>query len=165
MTPTAQIPRTLRLFAAVFMALAICLPISSQSVDADPLRGGLFGALGGGVIGGIVGGGGGLAVGAIMGGVVGTMVGSADQSRKRRAYHQAQRPRRVAQRPSAAASNPVVTGIQSSLTSLGYNPGPVDGKVGGATAGAISSYQAKNGLLVTGQPSDALLQHMQASAK
>jgi hypothetical protein len=49
---------------------------------------------------------------------------------------------------------------QSSLTHLGYGPGPVDGVVTQRTAEAISQYQYTNRLPVDGQPSPGLLDHM-----
>jgi hypothetical protein len=49
---------------------------------------------------------------------------------------------------------------QSSLTHLGYDPGPVDGVVTQRTAEAISQYQYTNRLPVDGQPSPGLLDHM-----
>ena len=45
---------------------------------------------------------------------------------------------------------------QSSLTHLGYDPGPVDGVVTQRTAEAISQYQYTNRLPVDGQPSPGL---------
>jgi peptidoglycan hydrolase-like protein with peptidoglycan-binding domain len=45
---------------------------------------------------------------------------------------------------------------QSSLTHLGYGPGPVDGVVTQRTAEAISQYQYTNRLPVDGQPSPGL---------
>ena len=65
--------------------------------------------------------------------------------------------------PALAPSHPgtnLVAEIQRSLTVLGYSPGPVDGKMGGATTGAIQAYQQDQGLLTTGQPSEPLLAHM-----
>ncbi len=50
--------------------------------------------------------------------------------------------------------------IQSTLKSLGYYSGAVDGIAGPKTAGAIRAYQQKNGLLVDGRPSAQLLSHM-----
>ncbi|MGI9383146.1 MAG: peptidoglycan-binding domain-containing protein, partial [Methyloligellaceae bacterium] len=47
-------------------------------------------------------------------------------------------------------------------TRLGYAPGIVDGRYGRRTGQAISTYQHDYKLLVTGQPSQALLDHMRA---
>jgi hypothetical protein len=52
--------------------------------------------------------------------------------------------------------------VQEGLGSLGYPVGPVDGIVGPKTRGAITAYEKKNGLSVTGEPSEALDQHILA---
>jgi hypothetical protein len=49
---------------------------------------------------------------------------------------------------------------QSSLTHLGYDPGPVDGAMRQRTAEAISQYQYTNRLPVDGSASPGLLDHM-----
>ena len=56
----------------------------------------------------------------------------------------------------------MVYDVQTSLTKLGYSPGTVDGVYGRRTGQAISAYQHDYKLLVTGQPSPALLDHMRA---
>jgi len=47
--------------------------------------------------------------------------------------------------------------IQSNLSKLGYNPGPVDGLIGKKTKAAIRLFQEKNGLVIDGEPSELLL--------
>jgi localization factor PodJL len=47
--------------------------------------------------------------------------------------------------------------IQSNLSKLGYNPGPVDGLIGKKTRIAIRSFQKENGIVIDGKPSDLLL--------
>jgi hypothetical protein len=49
---------------------------------------------------------------------------------------------------------------QKRLKEIGYDPGPVDGRVGPRTTTAIQDYQQRAGLNIDGQPSDALLEHM-----
>ena len=49
---------------------------------------------------------------------------------------------------------------QKRLKEIGYDPGPVDGRVGPRTTTAIQDYQQRAGLSVDGQPSDDLLEHM-----
>jgi peptidoglycan hydrolase-like protein with peptidoglycan-binding domain len=61
------------------------------------------------------------------------------------------------------ALNPVVRDIQSGLNAQGYDAGPVDGLMGSRTRHGIEAYQRDNGLLVTGQPSASLLEHIEAS--
>lgn len=62
---------------------------------------------------------------------------------------------------SASAGSDTVRGIQAGLGKLGYDAGPADGKAGAKTRAAIRSYQERNQLLVDGEPSAALLAHIQ----
>ncbi len=63
-----------------------------------------------------------------------------------------------------AAYNYQVFQIQSTLNELGYDAGPADGQIGSRTRGAITSYQRDQGLLVTGQPSQSLLDHIRSTS-
>lgn len=63
--------------------------------------------------------------------------------------------------PSYTAAQ--VREVQILLTELDYDPGPVDGAYGSATAGAIRRYQADHGLAQTGVPSRELLVHLQGA--
>jgi peptidoglycan hydrolase-like protein with peptidoglycan-binding domain len=65
-----------------------------------------------------------------------------------------------AKRGAGFASQNLVIEIQRSLKVLGYQPGPIDGSPGDDTKSAIMAYQRDQGLLETGQPSEALLAHM-----
>lgn len=56
-----------------------------------------------------------------------------------------------------------VKAIQEKLNSLGYNAGPVDGQMGGATRNAIEAFERDKGLPVTGEPSATLLSHIKAA--
>ena len=58
------------------------------------------------------------------------------------------------------AYSPVVYEIQAALSAKGYSPGPADGAFGGRTRTAIEAYQRDNGLGVSGQPSQSLLDHL-----
>lgn len=53
-----------------------------------------------------------------------------------------------------------VAGIQKGLQKLGYNPGPVDGVNGQQTQNAIRQYQKDHGLIVDGQATPALMDHI-----
>ncbi|MET4807575.1 peptidoglycan-binding domain-containing protein [Limibacillus sp. MBR-115] len=64
----------------------------------------------------------------------------------------------------AAAYSQVVQNVQYSLNQAGYNAGPVDGLMGSRSRSAIEAYQRANGLLVTGQPSQSLMEHISASS-
>lgn len=61
-----------------------------------------------------------------------------------------------------AQYSPVVERVQRGLNNLGYDAGPVDGLMGARTRRAIEAYQRDRGLLVTGQPSVALADHLEA---
>jgi peptidoglycan hydrolase-like protein with peptidoglycan-binding domain len=52
------------------------------------------------------------------------------------------------------------TAIQVELQRLGYEIGIVDGRVGPRVRVAIIDFQRQQGLLVTGQPTGALLQSL-----
>ena len=47
--------------------------------------------------------------------------------------------------------------VQARLTQLGYDPGPVDGVMGGKTAAAIRRFQSDHGIPQTGRPTPQLL--------
>ncbi|MFC4352013.1 peptidoglycan-binding protein [Fodinicurvata halophila] len=55
--------------------------------------------------------------------------------------------------------------IQTHLNRLGYEAGPEDGLMGSRTRSAIRAYQDDEGLLVTGQPSQSLLNHVEESVE
>lgn len=128
--------------------------------SAQQGQGILGGAIIGGAIGGAVKGKKGILPGAIIGGVVGGVANS--QARRPppppRYYGQ---PRPYPRPVQPVYNNGLVYNIQSSLTRLGYNPGPVDGVYGQRTAEAISAYEYNNRLPVTGTPSQSVLYHMQ----
>ncbi|WP_366556507.1 peptidoglycan-binding domain-containing protein [Aquibaculum sediminis] len=55
--------------------------------------------------------------------------------------------------------------IQARLNRLGYQAGPEDGMMGSQTRRAIEAYQNDEGLLVTGEPSQSLLNHIDESVE
>ena len=57
------------------------------------------------------------------------------------------------------------TGIQGRLKNLGFDCGPVDGKVGPRTRDALRAYQAKKGLAVTGEANQETQDALQAEHK
>jgi len=68
------------------------------------------------------------------------------------------------QRRGSATRNELVADIQTELTRHGYLPqGSADGAMGPTTKRAIQEYQRAQGLLVDGQASSALLEHMRAN--
>ena len=75
------------------------------------------------------------------------------------------RARSASRSQSVASTNPAVSSTlvletQKALVTHGFDPGKIDGIFGANTRSAIEAYQRQNGLLVTGQASDALLKHM-----
>ena len=60
----------------------------------------------------------------------------------------------AAQTPATQAYN--LTIIQAALAAKGYDPGPIDGKMGAKTRAAIRRYQSATGFEITGNPSAAL---------
>jgi len=55
--------------------------------------------------------------------------------------------------------------IQDGLKILGIYEGPIDGVAGPATSRAIRLYESQSGLRVTGQPSKALLDHIESAGR
>ena len=63
-------------------------------------------------------------------------------------------PERTATKSTAPGDDPeLISTIQQSLTTLGYDPGGVTGVMNKGTAIAISQFEARRGLTVTGRPS------------
>lgn len=84
----------------------------------------------------------------------------------------AEAPPQVAEAPPEAPVAPVeagpmtdtqITDLQWQLAVHGYDPGPADGAVGPRTRAAIQLYQTDAGLPADGEPSLALLDHLQFS--
>lgn len=65
--------------------------------------------------------------------------------------------------PVQQASGYSLHNLQAALNQRGYNAGVADGVIGARTRTAISAYQADNGLVITGQPSASLYQHILAN--
>jgi peptidoglycan hydrolase-like protein with peptidoglycan-binding domain len=63
------------------------------------------------------------------------------------------------------AQSEAVAAIQERLNRLGYNAGPQDGMMGPRTRSAIEEYQNDYGLLVTGEPSQSLLDHITSAVE
>jgi hypothetical protein len=59
-----------------------------------------------------------------------------------------------------AESGSLVADIQRQLTREGYDPGPIDGVMGGQTRAAIMAFQRDNGLWVTGRIDSKLLDQL-----
>ena len=66
----------------------------------------------------------------------------------------------ITEKKAAMSGGYNVSMIQKALSDKGYDPGPIDGKMGAKTRAAIESYQTAMGLEVTGQPSAALQEQL-----
>jgi len=80
----------------------------------------------------------------------------------------------ISERENAAASQPetvktetmnqkqLIREVQQYLTKLGYNPGTIDGMMGGKTRNAIKAFQRKKGMRVDGLATETLLDALRA---
>ncbi|MBI3082872.1 MAG: peptidoglycan-binding protein [Candidatus Omnitrophica bacterium] len=57
---------------------------------------------------------------------------------------------RIPARPSTVSAQPPTRDIQRALKAAGFDPGPVDGKLGSRTRQAVREFQGVNGLQVDG---------------
>jgi len=64
----------------------------------------------------------------------------------------------------ATGGRSTVAAVQRMLAELGYDPGPADGIAGARTVEAIRAYQRAEGLVVDGQASASLRDHLQGNA-
>lgn len=62
--------------------------------------------------------------------------------------------------PAPDPQRELIRSIQDKLQDKGFNPGPPDGRMGPRTRSAIGKFQLSNGLLVTGEPSQELLDQL-----
>jgi len=58
-----------------------------------------------------------------------------------------------------------IKALQSSLTQLGYDPGPADGLIGPGTRGAVRAYQVSHNLIADGFPSQDLISQVRNAVK
>ncbi len=57
-----------------------------------------------------------------------------------------------------------ISAVQQALQVMGYDPGPVDGAMGGNTRRALEAFQGEFGLAVDGRIDDALIERLRAEA-
>jgi len=100
----------------------------------------------------------GAVLGAVGGGLTGAMTDRDDIDLGEPAWKQANQPDTNQQQ---SARNTTVMEVQKGLTSRGYYPGPVDGINGEQTRNAIVQYQKDHGLVVDGQATPSLLEHIE----
>ena len=117
------------------------------------LGGAGLGAGGGALLGAVTG----LTVieGAALGAVAGALTGVLTDERRVNLGEPAWK------RGASASGDATVVRVQSGLARLGYDPGPVDGRLGPRTTQAIRHYQRAHGLLVDGYASPALVAHLE----
>ncbi len=63
--------------------------------------------------------------------------------------------------PDWRPTREIVLQLQRSLTTLGYDPGPIDGDMGPSTARAIRAYQKEREIEETGEFTQALMQRLE----
>jgi peptidoglycan hydrolase-like protein with peptidoglycan-binding domain len=66
--------------------------------------------------------------------------------------------------PTTSEQQLDVRRIQSLLSDLGHDPGPIDGKLGRRTAAAIKAFQEREGMVANGRPTAALLAALESRA-
>ncbi len=65
----------------------------------------------------------------------------------------------IAQDQELSPYDELVSQLQSELAAMSYYDGDIDGIMGPRTEAAIEAYEGDNGLRITGNPSDSLLEH------
>jgi osmotically inducible lipoprotein OsmB len=144
--------------AGLSLALAMCLTACGSTQEDRGLSGAGIGAAAGAVVGAVTGLSivEGVLIGAAAGGVTGLVTDKNQVNLGEPAWKKGDKAQ-----ASAGAGSETVRGIQTGLGKLGYDAGPADGMAGPKTRAAIRQYQERHQLLVDGQPSDALLAHIQ----
>jgi peptidoglycan hydrolase-like protein with peptidoglycan-binding domain len=144
------------------LLLALSLAACGSTQEDRGLSGAGIGAAAGAVVGAVTG----LSIvegvllGAAAGGATGLLTDESQINLGKPAWKKGDKAQASAGSQASTGSE-TVRGIQSGLGKLGFDPGPADGKTGPKTRAAIRQYQEQNQLLVDGQPSDALLAHIQ----
>ena len=141
--------------ASLCLAVALVLSACGSSEGDRTASGAGIGAAGGAVIGAVTG----LSI--LEGAVIGAAVGGATGYFTDEDTIDLGDPIWEDDKGSAGGQSSVVTRVQGCLAQLGYNPGPVDGKPGPQTSEAIREYQRDHGLLVDGQATAQLAEHIE----
>ena len=139
------------------LALAGC----GDTKEDRAITGGGIGAAAGAVVGAVTG----LSVlqGALIGAGAGALTGALTDKSQVNIGDPVYRQQASASQGGAAAPASAlgdVRSIQQGLARLGYEPGPADGVMGPRTRDAVRRYQADRKLLVDGNPSPELAQHL-----
>ena len=153
----------------IFSIISLCLLISACGTTPEErgISGAGIGAGAGAIVGAVTG----LSVieGAVLGAVAGGLTGALTKEEsvnlgepawKQGSNQATPSTTTAAYQSPASGSKSTVMEIQRGLQNLGYNPGPIDGINGPKTREAIRLYQKDHGLLVDGQPTPALMEHI-----
>jgi peptidoglycan hydrolase-like protein with peptidoglycan-binding domain len=148
------------------VSLCILLGACGTTPEDRGVSGAGIGAGAGAIVGAVTG----LSVveGAVLGAVAGGLTGALTKEESvnlgepawKSAGKQPDAQTTTAYQSPASADKATVIGIQKGLQSLGYYPGPVDGINGPKTQKAIRQYQEEHGLLVDGEATTALMNHI-----
>ena len=141
--------------ASLCLAAALVLSACGSSEGDRTASGAGIGAAGGAAIGAVTG----LSI--LEGAVIGAAVGGATGYFTDEETVNLGDPIWQDDEDSATGQSAVVTRVQGGLAQLGYNPGPVDGKPGPQTSDAIREYQRDHDLLVDGQATAQLAEHIE----
>ena len=152
-----------RIFTIV--GLSVMLTACGTTPQERGVSGAGVGAGAGAIVGAVTG----LSViqGAVLGAVAGGLTGAlTDENQVNLGDPAWKSGSNTASHQTVAHSSPSVTGkqvvvdIQKGLKDMGYNPGVTDGINGPKTQEAIRKYQKDHGLIVDGQATPALLDHI-----
>lgn len=140
------------------LAGALLVAACGNSTEDRTVSGAGIGAAAGTVIGAVTGFGliQGALVGAAAGGLTGAVTTQDQVNLGKPAWKNGSGGSAPAAQSTATSGDSLLHNIQSGLTSLGYDPGPADGRIGPRTQAAIRKFQTDNQLAVTGQPSAEL---------
>jgi hypothetical protein len=155
-----EIRKMIRRLPTVLLGLGTMLVLTACGDTAGDrgLSGAGIGAAGGAIIGAITPIG--PLAGALIGGAAGATTGLLTTPSQVNLGKPAWRNGSSADNSGSSGANSMVTNIQAGLQHIGYDPGPADGRLGPRTRAAIRQYEQDNALLVDGQASHALLDHI-----
>ena len=147
--------------AIAIFVLGLSLSACGTTPGDRTASGAGLGAGAGAALGAITGGSvlGGALIGAAAGGLTGALT-SPDQVNLGKPAWRQNAQAQPAPAASPSATNKMIRDIQVELARQGLYRGPIDGIAGRGTQASIRSYEQRYGLLVDGQASPALLNHM-----
>ncbi len=148
--------------------VGLCVLISACGTTPEErgISGAGIGAGAGAIVGAVTG----LSVveGAVLGAVAGGLTGALTKEESvnlgepvwKQSSNQSSSHTTTAYQTPVSGDKSTVIGIQRGLLNLGYIPGPIDGINGPKTQKAIRQYQQDHGLIVDGQATPALMDHI-----